>query len=192
MADASWLIGASLASLAGVGVLRASWSRPQRSRAMNVAGWSLLLGAALYGSALGGAWGIAVVALSPMSGALALLAIAAFRSPPAKLRSADRRNDRGASERAPTLLRARSLTFVIVAIVAAILGMGIATASGALALLGGAAKSDAYATTLFMMPLAWGVLAFALLMQPHRRAQLKVLAFASLPTWPCLAAGIVW
>jgi hypothetical protein len=189
MAGSAWLIIASLSGFAGVGVLRASWSRHQRLQAMNLAGWSMVLGATLCGAAYAGAWGVAVAALSPMTAAFIMLALAAIRSTPAKVRAASRHENRCIAGRAPVQLAGRSFTFLLVAVLAAVFGLGIATAAGGVALLGGAGKSDAYATALFMMPLAWSMLAFALLMQPHRRGQLKVLAIASIPTWPCLAAG---
>lgn len=191
MTQSIWPLIAALAGIAGIGVLRASWSRDQRSHRMNITGWSLILSAAACGVAFAGAWGIAIAALPPMTGAFALLAMAAIRSQPGKVRAAPRRDYVGIAQRAPMRLAARSLTFVLVAVLAAIVGLGIATAAGGLVLLGGAGKSDAYATALFMMPMAWGVLAFVLLMQPHRRGQAKVLAFASIPAWPCLAVGIL-
>jgi hypothetical protein len=191
MTQAAWLFVAALAGTAGVGLLHTAWSRKQRSQAMNLAGWSLILGAAMYGATFAGAWGIAVAALFPMAGAFVLLAIAAIRSQPSKARAARSRDNARTVERSPMRLAGRGLTFVLVAVLAAAVGLGIATAAGGLVLLGGAGKSDAYATALFTMPLAWGVLAFLLLMQPHRRGQAKVLALASIPTWPCLAAGIL-
>lgn len=186
-----WPLVAAMAGLAGVGVLRVSWSRKQRSRAMNLTGWSLILGAAVYGAAFAGAWGIAAAALPPMSGAFILLAIAAIRSKPGKVRAATRRPSASIAEPAALRLAARGLTFVLVAVLAAAVGMGIALAAGGLVLLVGAGKSDAYATALFMMPMSWSMLAFVLLMQPRRRGQAKVLAIASIPTWPCLVAGLL-
>lgn len=191
MAPTIWPVFTAIAGLAGVGMLHASWSRKQRSVIMNLSGWALILGAAIQGAAFAGAWGIAVAALFPMAGAFVLLAIAAIRSKPAKPAAATRRAKAGIAERAPLKLAARSLTFVLIAVLAAAIGLGIATAAGGLVLLGGADKSDAYATALFMMPLAWSVLAFLVLMQPHRRGQAKVLTVASIPLWPCLATGIL-
>lgn len=187
--QATWLLMPAPAGVAGVALLHEAWSRKQRSRTMNLAAWSLILGAAICSAAFAGAWGIAVAALFPMAAAFVLLTIAAIRSKPTKMRAA--RSRENARHVEPMRLAARALTFALVAIIAAAIGLGIAIAAGGLVLLGGAGKSDAYATALFTMPLAWSVLAFVLLMQPHRRGQAKVLALASIPAWPCLAAGLL-
>jgi hypothetical protein len=89
----------------------------------------------------------------------------------------------------PMRLGGRCLTFLFVALIAALLGVGISVAAGGLALLAGAGEANAYATALFLMPLVWGALAFALLMQPGRPGQVRVLAFASVPVWPVVFIG---
>lgn len=185
------LLGGSIAGLAGVGVLRASWSRPKRSSTLNGLGWLLLLAGAVSGCAAAGAWGLAMVALPPMVGALVVLAVAALASVPSKLRPSSRRA--GLLPEGGELLRlgGRCLTFLLVAVLAALAGLGIAVAAGWLALLVGGAKADAYAVSLFAMPIVWSALAFALLMQTRRSAQFKVLALASIPAWPCLTVGLV-
>jgi putative flippase GtrA len=85
----------------------------------------------------------------------------------------------------------RLLTFALVGLLAALLGAGIAVALGAVLLLAGMSEANAYALALQLMPVIWAALAFAVLMQPSRRGQFKVLAFASVPVWPTLAAGVL-
>jgi hypothetical protein len=185
------LAAATVAGLAGVGVLRLAWARPNRSLPLNLAGWLLMLGGAVCGWAAAGAWGAAVAALFPMAGALLLLAIAAFTSAPAKLKASNRRAGLLPERGEPMRIAGRLLTFVLVGVLAAALGSGIAVALGALLLLMGMSEANAYALALQLMPLIWAALAFAVMMQPSRRGQLKILAFASVPVWPALAAGVL-
>ena len=57
---------ASLAALAGVGVLRFAWSRAQRSKLANAGGWGLLALATVLAAAEAGAWGVSVAWLFAM------------------------------------------------------------------------------------------------------------------------------
>jgi hypothetical protein len=156
-----------------------------------MAGWLLMLGGAVCGWAAAGAWGTAAAALFPMAGALLLLAIAALTSEPTKLRASNRRAGLLPERGEPIRIAGRLLTFVLVGVLAAALGSGIAVALGALLLLMGMSEANAYALALQLMPLIWAALAFAVMMQPSRRGQLKILAFASVPVWPALAAGVL-
>jgi hypothetical protein len=185
------LAAATVAGLAGVGVLRVAWAQPNRSLPLNLAGWLLMLGGAVCGWAAAGAWGTAVAALFPMAGALLLLAIATFTSTPTKLKASNRRAGLLPERGEPMRIAGRLLTFVLVGVLAAALGSGIAVALGALLLLMGMSEANAYALALQLMPLIWAALAFAVMMQPSRRGQLKILAFASVPVWPALAAGVL-
>jgi hypothetical protein len=187
----AWLVEGSIAGLAGVGVLRASWSRRKRSSALNSFGWLLLLAGAASGWAAAGAWGVAMVSLPPMVGAMALLAVAALGSAPSKVRASSWRAGLMPEGSEPLRLGGRCLTFLLVAVLAAVAGLGIAVAAGWLALLVGGAKADAYAMSLFTMPIVWSAVAFALLMQPRRSGQFKVIALASILAWPCLALGLL-
>jgi hypothetical protein len=185
------LVAATVAGLAGVSVLRVAWAQPRRSLPLNLAGWLLMLGGAVCGWAGAGAWGTAVAALFPMAGACLFLAFAAVASKPSKLKASNRRAGVLPERGEPMHVAGRLLTFALVGILAAVLGSGIAVALGAVLLLVGVEEANAYALALQLMPVIWAALAFTVLMQPSRRGQFKVLAFASLPIWPTLAAGVL-
>ena len=191
MDGSTLLVAAAFAGFSGVGVLRVAWARPDRSLPLNLSGWLLMLGGPVCGWAAAGAWGTAVAALFPMAAALLLLAIAAFTSTPSKLKASNRRAGLLPERGEPMRIAGRLLTFVLVGVLAAMLGSGIAVALGALLLLMGMSEANAYALSLQLMPLIWAALAFAVMMQPSRRGQFKVLAFASVPVWPALAAGVL-
>lgn len=191
MPQAALLVIGCGAGLAGVVVLRAAWARPSRSMPLNLAGWLLLLTGATCGWAAAGAWGTAVAALFPMTGAFVFLAAAALASVPSKVGASNRRAGLLPQRGEPMRVAARLLTFALVGLLAAVLGIGVAVALGAGLVLAGMSEANAYALAMQLMPVFWAVLAFAVLMQPSRRGQIKVLALASLPVWPALAAGIL-
>jgi hypothetical protein len=175
-----WLAGA--AGIAGVAVLRLGWGREQRSLLANAAGWLLLALSVAAGAAAGGAWGIAVASLPAMAAALLVLGHAGATSPAGRPQREDRIT---ASERPPLDLGRRFFTFLIVLLgLVAALALAVA-ARGALLALGGS-EADANATALFVVPLAWGVLGFVLLIQSARRTQLLTLAACTLPALPFL------
>ncbi len=179
----------ALGAVAGVGLLRWSWSLPQRSALANLAGWGLLAAAAGLAAGLDGAWGVAMGALAGMAGAGLLLAWAAVTSPAARVKASDRRVRMLPEAGEPARLGARALTFalVVVAGLAASIALAIALRAGALA--AGWSEADANAGTLFAVPLAWGVLASLLLMLDTRRQQIVALLVAALPLVPALLAG---
>jgi hypothetical protein len=170
-------------------MLRFAWSHARRRHGLTLAGWLLIAAGAVLGWASAGAWGTAVAALLPMLAACVFLAVAALRSAPSKLKASNRRVGLLPESGEPLRIAGRLLTFALVGLLAAVLGAGIAVALGALLLLAGMSEANAYALALQLMPVIWAALAFAVLMQPSRRGQFKVLAFASLPIWPTLAAG---
>lgn len=185
------LVAASLAGPAGVAVLRLAWGRSTRAHGLNFAGWSLILAGAVLGWMAAGAWGTSVAALFAMLAAFALLGVAGWRSTPGQLRASNRRVGALPERGEPLRLGGRALTFVLVAVAAAILAAAAGVAMSGLALLAGAGKADAYVLALTFMPIGWGLLAFALLMQPTPRRQMRVLAVASVPLWPVLAVGVL-
>ncbi len=191
MTDATLLAAGCIAGLIGVAVLRAAWSRATRSMPLNLTGWLLILGGAAGGWAAAGAWGTAVASLFPTGGAFLFLAAAAITSGPSKLKASNRRAGLLPEKGEPIRLAARLLTFGLVGLLAAVIGVGLAVAVGALLPWMGMSEANAYALALQLMPLIWAVLAFALLMQPSRRRQFKLLALSSIPVWPALAAGVL-
>lgn len=185
------LLLASVAAICAIAVLRMAWARPRRSAALNGLGWGLVVVSVLCGWWAAGAWGTSVAALWSMAAAFVVLSGAALASKPSKAQASNRRVGMLPEGSEPLRLGGRVLTFVLIALICAVFAAGAALAGCALALAGGLARADAYALAFFTMPLAWAGIAYAVLMQPARRGQYKVLALSSLPTWPILAAGIL-
>ncbi|QZH73968.1 MAG: hypothetical protein JY451_09345 [Erythrobacter sp.] len=181
---------AALAALAGITVLRWSWARKQRSAAANLAGWMLLGVAVVLAGAEAGAWGISVVSLIAMGAASLMLVHSALLSP-------QRVVAKRASQRVGMLpepgedkrLGARLATFLIVVLGGFVASLALGIGLRAVAMLLGMGEPDANATALFVVPIAWGVLATVLLMQTKRRAQITTIAIAGLLIVPAMLAG---
>ena len=180
--------GAALA-VAAVGLLRLAWGKPERSHALNTAGWGLLLAGVVSGGMAAGAWGIAIVSLPAMIAAFVALAVAGVKSPQGRTKASTRRVGLMPEKGEPRRIGCRATTFLltIVAGFAVSLGLGMAVRA-----LGGAlgwAAPDANVAAFFTVPLAWSALVFALLMQDRRRTQILTLLVCSLPVLPVLASG---
>lgn len=180
---------AGLAAIAGVGVLRWSWSHKTRVTALNMLGWGLLLLAAALGGVQAGAWGVAVASLIAMLAAALLLCWAALTSPQGRNKATRRRANVLPDGGEPLRLGGRALTFAVVVIggLAAAIALGVALRVAALAI--GWAEADAIAFALVSVPVTWGILATMLLMQHPRRAQYLTLLAAGVPLLPALLAG---
>lgn len=176
MAAETLLAGAAAAAVAGVGTLRLAWSRPRRSTVLNSAGWTVLLLATIFSGAHSGAWGITVAALVAMGAALLCVAHAAFQSPAGPGAKVSNRRVRMLPEgNEPLRLGGRIVTFILVAVAAALVSTAVAIGCRALSLMLGAGEANANVIALAAMPLAWAVLSYALLMKEARPAQLRVL-----------------
>lgn len=186
-----FLAMASAAGVAGVVTLRLAWARSRRSMPLNALGWALLLGSAIVGCIAAGAWGTSVAALWAMGAAFVLLAYAGFASVPAKATASNRRAGMLPEGGEPLRIGGRFLTFLLVGLVSALPSVGVALALAALGRLLGWSTANGLALAFFAVPLAWMLIAYAVLMQPARSGQIKVLAISSLPTWPALAAGLL-
>jgi hypothetical protein len=180
---------ACAAALAGLAVLRWSWSRKARSVAVNTLGGGLLALSALLAGAEAGAWGVSVASLVAMGVAMVLLAFAALRAPRGRATGTERRARILPDAGEPLQLGRRALAFVEVVIggFAASIALGIATR--ALGLLVGWSEADAVAAAFFVVPIAWGILACVLLMQQAHRARWITLGLSTLPVVPALLAG---
>lgn len=172
-------------------MLRYAWSQARRRQGPILSGWLLIATGGVLGWEAAGAWGTAVAALFPMLAACLFLAVAALTSAPSKLKASNRRVGLLPEGGEPMRIAGRLLTFALVGLLAAVLASGIAVALGLLLLLAGMSEANAYALSLQLMPVIWAALAFAVMMQPSRRGQFKVLALASVPVWPALAAGVL-
>ncbi|WP_155986148.1 hypothetical protein [Novosphingobium resinovorum] len=182
---------ASAAGIAGVAALRLAWRQARRSMPLNALGWALLLVSSVVGWMGAGAWGTSIAALWSMGAAFVLLVHAALVSEPAKVAASNRRAGMLPESGEPLRLGGRVLTFVLVGIVSALPSVGAALAIAALGRMLGWSLANALALAFFAMPVAWMLIAYAVLMQPTRRGQVKVLAISTLPAWPALAAGLL-
>lgn len=164
-----WLAGAL--AIAGVAILRISWGQTGRSVGLNAAGWAALLVSSVLAGYAAGAWGIAVAALAATATACTLLLHSGLQKDPQMRVRAARpvRNRELAPERDH---QRRIVTFLVAGPLALLVSLLLAlTVRGAIMLAGGA-EADGNVAVLGTVPLAWPVLAFALLMMAERRHQL--------------------
>lgn len=185
----SVMIAACASAIGGVAILRAAWARPNRSMLLNAAGWALLLGGALTGWNASGAWGMSIASLAAMTAAFAALGWAAGRSAPGRQKPSNRQVRMLPEQGEPLRIGRRMVTFVLVTFVAALLAIGLAVGFCGLARIAGWSEADRNCAAILFMPLAWAAIAFAVLMQPRRKGQVKMLLAASLPVWPALATS---
>lgn len=162
--------------VAAVLQLRRAWRLPRRSAVQNGIAWALMLAGMILALAGDGAWGLALVSLFGMVAAALLLAYAGWTAPASKARASDRKAHMLPETGEPRHIGRRLLTFLITVPLAFAASLLAALGARALAELAGWSDADGNAMTLLLLPLIWGVLAFWLLMLPHRRAQ-----------WACLA-----
>ncbi len=175
--------------IAGVGILRWSWSRKGRHTAANALGWLLLLLSVILGGVEAGAWGVAIVSLAAMGLAMVLLGWAAMRSQKNGGGKSGRRTNARGEAKQPLRVASRVFTFGIVAIggLAASIAFAVAVRIGTT--LAGWSEADANATALVIAPLVWGIIISVLLMQTSRRLQYCTLAIVTLPLIPALFSG---
>ena len=177
------------AAVAGVAALRLSWGMERRSVAANVAGWLLLLLAAVLAATGAGAWGVAIASLWAMVLAAMLLAMAAWRSERVAARASDRRARMLPQGAGPLHLGQRALTFTMTVPLA--MAASLSAAAGLHWILGrlGWQPADAIATALIAVPVVWAILASVMLMQQSRKNQWISLALAASVAAPALLAG---
>lgn len=187
--DAGLLWGCGLA-LAGVALLRISWGRADRVLALNGLGWTALIGGPVLAGLADGAWGAAMASVCAMAAALALLALAAWEAPTGSRRRIERVVLTGAPARSH---RGRAMvTFLIAGPAALAVSVALALAARRLGTLVPLAEADANVLVLALVPLAWPLLAFALLMTAQRRTQLATLAgAATLSSLPFIAQAAI-
>lgn len=181
-------------AVAGVAVLRLSWSRAARSPGMNAAGWTALALALAIGAAQAGAWGIAVATSMAIAAALPVLAFAGFEQPRWRRRADTGRRAEPGSETADLSLRhglGRGLaTFMIAGLFALVASVLLALSSRLALLALGAGEPNANVAVLALVALVWPILVFALLMMTGRKRQLALVGGISVAALvPLLAAG---
>jgi hypothetical protein len=180
MAD-TLLIAASASAACGNAVLRYAWSLPRRSTALNGMGWGVFLAGIIAGWWSAGAWGTTIASLFGMAPALLFLGHAAATAPAANAKASNRRVNMLPEQGEPLHLARRFMTFFIVAIVALIVSVGLGVATHSLMAWAGAAPANSIVAGFFMMPLAWGLLAYALLMEERRARQWALLGILAVP-----------
>lgn len=186
---ALWLAAAS--AIGGVALLRLGWGRAARSIGINAAGWGLIALAAALAWAGGGMWGASVAALAGMGAAAVLLTVAAARAPKGKAAASNRRvrmlPDRGE----PLRIGGRLLTFVLTAPLAMALAVGLGVALRGLTVVLGGSEANANALGLLLPPLAWGLIAYVVLIQERRRVQALVLLACAMPVVPAIVSAVL-
>lgn len=183
------LAAGGMLAVAGVLLLRISWGRTGRSVALNTAGWGGIVAAVLCGAAAAGAWGIAVNSLWAMAAAFVLLAIAGWTAQPSARRTADRGAGVLPEGRESLRIGGRLVTFALVTVLSLIGSLAIAVFVRWLAVQMGAAEANASVLGLFAAPLAWTMLAYAVLMTGSRRRQFAILGGTILTAIPPIVAG---
>ena len=174
------------AGAGGVATLRYAWSLEQRSAAWNGAGWGALVLAAILAAVAAGAWGVAIVGLAATACALALLGEAASRSPPGRAEGSKRRAFLLPEGGEPRRLGRRFVTFLLVMVAGWAVAIGIALSLRGIGMAIGWGEANANVAALFAVPIVWGILACALLMQSRRRTQLATLLVCCVPAAPML------
>lgn len=180
---------ASLAAAAGVAVLRFAWARPRRSVALNATGWALFAAAAAIAWAMAGAWGVAVAALPAMAVAQVFLLSAAWTAPPGKSRASNRRVQMLPQAGEPRAIGRGMATFAFVGLAAPAVAVMSAVALRQAAMAAGLRQADANAIALFAQPLAWAILATAMLLTASRRRQTLILLATAVPFVPAFIMG---
>lgn len=189
MSGSALLAVGAAAGLSGVGALRLSWGVAQRSTLLNTVGWVMLGGALIAGWTSAGAWGATVVSLWAMGAALALLAAAAWGDPSPRGKGSNRRAGMLAEPDEPRQTLRRVTTFIIVTVGGLVAAVAFGVATRWVALLIRADEANANVLAFFAVPLAWSVLAFALLMTGRRKRQLAMIAIPVVVSIPALISG---
>lgn len=173
---------ACLCAAGGAVSLRLAWGRMYRSVPLNATGWGLFALAAILAWPAAGAWGEAISASFGMGAALLLLAHAAAVTPAVPGAKASNRRVGMLPGKGEALnLARRFVTFCIVALLAMIVSIGVAIAAKSALALAGASEANAIVAAFFVMPLAWAILAFILLMQERRARQWRLLLLWAVP-----------
>lgn len=181
----------SIAAVAAIGLLRLGWGRRTRSRAINGAAWGLLLAGVVAAGMAGGAWGVAVAALCAMLAAFATLTVAGIRSPARRAKASTRRVGMLPEKGEPRRIGRRLVTFLLTIVAGFAVSVGLGLAVRGLGGVLGWSEANANVLALYTVPVAWSVLAFVLLMQRTRRAQVLTLLACAVPVVPVLLSGVV-
>ncbi|HEX7711324.1 MAG TPA: hypothetical protein VF418_10345, partial [Sphingomonadaceae bacterium] len=91
----------------------------------------------------------------------------------------------------PLRIAGRLLTFVLAAPVALALAVGLGVALRGLTVALGGSEANANALGLLLPPLAWGLIAYVVLIQQRRREQALVLLACAVPVLPVIVSAVL-
>jgi hypothetical protein len=183
------LTGAALAG-GGVCLLRLAWAGRQRSLALNLLAWSVLSVGLLLGALAAGAWGFSVSSLVAMACAFILLARAGFTAPPDKTNPSARRAHILPDKGEALHLGRRFGTFALSVPGALVASVLMAIAVRTLVSWAGWQEANSTVLALFLMPLLWAGLMFALLINSRRTSQLALLGLPAAVSGIIILAGV--
>ena len=181
------VLSGSLAAVAGVTLLRVAWGRPLRSAPLLCAAWALVAAGLVQGAWANGAWGLSIVSLSAMGAAFAVLALAIVTSKPGKDRPSERWANILPDGAGSLFIGRRIFTFLLAVPLAMAAALLIALGGRAVAGWSGWHEANANVLAIFLLPVCWAILAFALLMTSRRRFQAMLLIVPA-----TIGAGILW
>lgn len=171
-------------SVAGVGVLRATWGR--RRHGLTALAWAALTAGTIASAAVAGAWGIAVAWLVATGIATLLLAHAAVTAPAGRTGNAREPLTTETWRFQASDLGRRLAVFALVVPVGFAAAQLLAFGAQAAARRAGWAEADTIVLMLLLQPIAWTVLASV---QISRRGPLRMIA----PALVCAIVGtILW
>jgi phosphoglycerol transferase MdoB-like AlkP superfamily enzyme len=133
---------------------------------------------------------MAVASLFGMGAALLFLAYAAGTAPATANKASNRRVGALPEGSEPRRIGGRIATFLIVVLVAMIVSVGLALTARGLVAWSGAGDANANVASFFVMPLAWTLLAFAVLMEERRAKQWRLLAMSAVPGVVAVIIGV--
>lgn len=185
-----WLVAGAALAAGGVLLLRFAWAGQQRSLALNLLAWSGLSLGLLFGAHAAGAWGFSISSLVAMASAFLVLAYAALTAPPDKAKPSARRAHVLPDTGEALHLGRRFGTFALSVPAALMASLLTAVAARTVADWAGWQEANSIVLALFITPLLWAVLLFALLINPRRPAQLAMLGIPSAISGLILLVGI--
>lgn len=160
-------------------LIRRGWGGRRQLAAV---GWSLAAAALIWLGALGGAWGLAIGAVTGMAGAIVLLLLAGWMSPAKARRPARMAPTIVLPQRRCDLAR-RAAVFVLVVPAAFVAALWLAFGVQAMVRRGDAAEVDAIVLALFLQPILWsGIMGWQMTMAKTRHMIVPVAAAGVLGT----------
>jgi hypothetical protein len=160
-------------------LIRLGWGGQRHLAAI---GWSIAAAALIWLVALGGAWGLAVGAVTGMTSAIAMLLVAGWTSP-ARARRPARVHPTIVLPRRPSDLARRIAVFALVVPAGFVAAQWLAFGVQAMVRHGHVADADGIVLTLFLQPILWsGIMVWQMTMAKTRHMIVPVAAAGVLGT----------